>query len=410
MISSGPNIITNGLVLCLDARDAKSYHGEPTDNVLVDRNSGGGSWGGDGANQSIGTKGYIVIDDPDLMYNGYDTVLWVPGSSKNVYLNGTQNIPNSETSDEWTFSSYIKYEDSSPITSLSVYMYYPSGDGASAGTIYSVGDGWYRVSRTRTTGSAAASYLSLAGFTGFSANKRVYISGWQLERKQYVTPYVQTETGRSISSSFLNRSNNSYTTLTNITGSGVYTNQDGQVISPIDNSYLYFNGNNNYVVTSDNYLLSGSQTIEMWFMLNGSSGLRGILSNHDYTTFSNFGINQVTSDYLAPSIGYTDNTREYESKVTNTVFLQDVIYYVALVYELSSNKIIWYVNGEFDKEYTLSKTPQFTSKPFQLGRWSYNYDNYYFNGKIYRSVVYDRALSSKEILGNYRAMKGRFNL
>ena len=36
--------------------------------------------------------------------------------------------------------------------------------------------------------------------------------------------------------------------------------------------------------------------------------------------------------------------------------------------------------------------------------------NYYFNGKISNIQIYNRALSASEVLQNYNALKGRFNL
>jgi len=192
--SAGPSLVGIGrggdsnLVLEMDAHDAKSYPGEPTSNVFKHQADGDAiSWWGDGSNQSIGTKTGVGITDYSLKYNGYPTLLWTPGTSRNCYLNGTADIPNTEVSTEWTFSCYMRYEDGAAITSMSVYLYYSGSDGSAAGTIVDVGNGWYRVSRSRT---GSSDYIALAGFTGITAEKRIYLSGWQLEKKTYATPVV----------------------------------------------------------------------------------------------------------------------------------------------------------------------------------------------------------------------------
>ena len=176
------------IVLCMDAHDAGSYPGEPTTNYFIHAANGYPiGWWGDGGNQSGFTKSTHNVYDRSLQYNGYPTVLWAPGLSRNCYLNGAADIPDTEVSTEWTFSCYMKYEDGAAITSMSVYLYYSGSDGSAAGTIVDAGNGWYRVSRSRT---GSSDHISLAGFTGITAEKKIYLSGPQLEKKLYPTPFV----------------------------------------------------------------------------------------------------------------------------------------------------------------------------------------------------------------------------
>ena len=174
---------------------------------------------------------------------------------------------------------------------------------------------------------------------------------------------------------------------------------------------INFDGSNDYVYTSSDYSLSGDQTFEVWFQIKGGpDSPAGILVQHDYAVPANFGINHVSSNKLAPSISYTDGTREYSTKTTTTTFSHDTLYHVALVYHSSANKIIWYVNGEEDSQYTLSKTPAFGAEPFTLGRWSTAYNNYYFDGHIYKASVYATALSHVQIKDIYNSLRSRFGL
>lgn len=189
--SAGPNlegVKNNNLLLSFDTHDAKSYPGEPSDNYLISN-----GWGGDGNNQSFASKSKTTITDKNFQYNGYPTVLWTPGLSYNVYLNGSTHI-DFTSSAAWTFSCYIRAEDYGTLrtndNNLSVYMYvggtsYPSESG-SASAIVDVGNGWYRVSRSI---SISSNYCNLVGFFNFRANVKFYLSGWQLEPKNKATPF-----------------------------------------------------------------------------------------------------------------------------------------------------------------------------------------------------------------------------
>src|SRR6056300_765957 len=262
----GGKIVTNGLVLCLDAHDTKSYAGEPTQNYVINTSSTGGWWGDGSSQTGLGSKGAVAITDENLKYNGYDTVLWTPGTSRNCYLNSTEDFNYSETSTEWTFSAYLKYEDGSTMSSMSVYMYYPSSDGSSAGTITDVGDGWYRVRRTRT---GSSNYISLAGFTGISAMKKIYISGWQLEKKQYATPVTRPATSRSATDGWKDLTTNDHDgSLLNGTNTGVNYYRDGQVIMPVANSYLDFDGSDDHVKIDHSTQLNNAKTWEIWINID----------------------------------------------------------------------------------------------------------------------------------------------
>lgn len=177
----------------------------------------------------------------------------------------------------------------------------------------------------------------------------------------------------------------------------------------IDN-YLSFNGSNNYITTA-NTTISGSQTFSVWAMVTGGpNSPAGILTQHNYASTANFGINHITGNRLAPSIGYTNGSREYASKPTNFTITNGVVFNAVLVYSSTQNKIYWYINGQLDSSYNLSATPKSTNWPICLGRWDANYNAYHFNGRIYSGSIYNRALSESEVQQNFNASRGRFGL
>ena len=196
--------------------------------------------------------------------------------------------------------------------------------------------------------------------------------------------------------------------LTGRGNTGTLTN--GPTYSSANGGSLSFDGTNDFVTTA-NTTISGSQTFSVWAMVTGGPNApAGILTQHNYASTANFGINHVDANKLAPSIGYTNGTREYNDKVTNFIITNDVIFNAVLVYNSSENKIYWYINGQLDSSYTLSATPKSTNYPICLGRWDGGYGAYYFNGRVYSGNIHNRALTAQEVQQNYNATRGRYGI
>jgi hypothetical protein len=171
-----------------------------------------------------------------------------------------------------------------------------------------------------------------------------------------------------------------------------------------------FDGTDDFASTPST-TISGDQTLCAWGVAEGPpNSPAGVITQHDFVSTANFGINYVqNSGYrFGASIGYTNGTREYDSKVTNYTVQEGVIWNVVLVYSSSNNTIYWYVNGQLDSTYALSATPKSTNWPIGLGRWDPSYPAYYFTGKIFNSKIYNRALSASEVQQNYQAEQYRF--
>jgi len=174
-------------------------------------------------------------------------------------------------------------------------------------------------------------------------------------------------------------------------------------------NYLEFDGTDDYITTS-NTTISGSQTFSVWANTTSNSGLAGLLTQHNYASTANFGINQVTNNRLAASIGYTNGTREYSSKTTNFIITNNVPFNAVLVYNSGENKIYWYINGKLDSSYTLSATPKSTNWPICMGRWDGGYGAYYLTGRIYAATIHNRALTASEVKRNFMSKRKRYGL
>ncbi len=407
MIKGGPKIIDDSLVVCLDAHDADSYAGEPTQNYVINTTSTGGWWGDGSSQTGLGSKGAVAITDENLKYNGYDTVLWTPGTSRNCYLNGSADIPTSETSTEWTFSAYVKYEDGSTISSMSVYMYYPSSDGSGTGTVTDVGGGWYRVRRTRT---GSSNYISLAGFAGISAMKKIYISGWQLEKKQYTTPVTSPATSRSATDGWKDLTTNAHDgSLLNGTNTGVNYYRDGQVIMPVANSYLDFDGSDDHVKIDHSTQLNNAKTWEIWINIDSFPAISTYDSVFSKTAnWNNDGSIVLSMIYGSLRFSYGGywggvNIEDLSNMSTGTWY--QVVGTGQFLGAGAGVRNKGYLNGVYKS--VLTDTSAFiptNTNALYLGDGSGGT----MNGKIGLFRVYEDILTDAEILSNYNATKNRF--
>lgn len=186
-----------------------------------------------------------------------------------------------------------------------------------------------------------------------------------------------------------------------------YSNDLQNYGATISSNSTSFDGTGNYYLrTSNNILLDSSQTYSVWINPNSVTGsLKGILTTHAYAVTANIGINQTDAKFNI-SIGYTDGTREYSLKPSNYTIPPSTWTHVVLLYDLSDNSVSFYINGEFDRKWNLTKPVKFVSEKILVGQWSNNYTgNYKFNGSLSSAKVYNRALSAAEIKSLYD--KGR---
>jgi hypothetical protein len=351
------------IVLCMDAHDAGSYPGEPTSNVFNHAANGYPiGWWGDGSNQSFANKSTYNVYDTSLQYNGYPTVLWTPGDSYNCYLNGTADIPNTELSTVWTFSCYIKAQDGGTLRTsdndLGVYLYHPS-TGSATGTTVDVGNGWYRVFRSV---SGSSNYVGLAGFYGLRAGVKFYLSGAQLEKKTYPTPFVtgllnsgEVYDGRPASvnlslndGSFEDKSPNKLAlTNTSTTMPGLGGKLGGAAYYFNASSYL------TYAIPSGSSALFGTAnyTIDFWHYMPAGTSLKQYATWFStYTSGYNSGIiiaQHVTSGTYGVWNGGWLNT--------GVTILTDQWAHVAIVREgTGTNESTYYLNGTSIMTFTSS--------------------------------------------------------
>lgn len=171
--------------------------------------------------------------------------------------------------------------------------------------------------------------------------------------------------------------------------------------SVIGTEYSTFTNAATTSMKSQDYLLFGDTdlTFSAWIRpTTQPASVTGIIGQHIYNTYDNIGFGTYTNR-LTTSIGYTDNTRDYNTRLSNYVLPLNQWTHAIMIYDATANSITYYVNGKFDKSWTLAKDISFTSRKIYIGRWSevYSANTYSFIGDIKNARIYNRALSLEEI-------------
>lgn len=207
-------------------------------------------------------------------------------------------------------------------------------------------------------------------------------------------------TSRGKNAPLLDRTtNNNNGTLVNGTNTGVTNYRDGQVIMPVANSYLDFDGSDDYIPISsllNQETINGSttKTIILWLkpdshgaMMAFSTGQNGDNRIYYWTQYS---LNTWR-------IGnYTSTSGHATLPSAGTWFCTAIV--------INGLSVTGYLNGTQD--YTGAYSAFTTQDYAVLGR--HGTGSYYYDGKIGKVSVYNKALSAAEVLSNYSATKNRF--
>jgi hypothetical protein len=369
-----PYVDNTGLVFAYDLANIKrSYLGEPTVNLVISPD---------------GNANVITSDIPPQT-----NVIGFAQYSSGYFVNPRNTTNTAATGKTFTYSVWMR---SRSATSSTYLMYVYTGTGPDGGWWY-FGDGpltqdWNKYSYSRSDMTGTISQVTVYRYNQLGT---IDIAAPQIEEKTHPTQF--TAGTRSVTQGLKDLTGRSTIDLTNVSFDA--------------NAQITFDGTDDHILTSENITLNGSQTFEVITTISGGpQSPAGIISNHDYANTSNFGLNHISSNRIGISIGYTDNTREYDSKYTTYAATIGTPFHLVMTFDQPSNTVKLYVNGALDSTFVLTKTVKFTNRPIVLGRWDYQYNYYYFNGKVPVAKVYNRALPASEIQQNFNAIKGRYGL
>lgn len=204
------------------------------------------------------------------------------------------------------------------------------------------------------------------------------------------------------------------TTWTDISGnSNNGTLINGPTFNSANGGSIVFDGTNDYVESTP--IQPTFFTFNVWFRANGipssndlyggvllsfnpqiiGSNLQGFLS-YSWANQNIIGIIENNTNTIATSFGSV---------------LRNQIYCATLTYNGSIRSI--YINGVLLNSNSYSTNPVHPTTGninTQIGRWGFTGFERYFNGNIYQTLIYSRALTASEILQNFNATKTKFGL
>ena len=412
-LGHSPSIVTNGLVLCLDAANLKSFKGVNATNIL-------NSIAYNQSNQSSST--YRVTNGEETVYIpslGVVTSKYVDfyndygGSGvccPNLYSYGTGLSVSPNT----TYTYSIIYKTTSGYSHPNyMYRYEYASNGAYAGEAgvhstsnrTSLGDGWWFAWGQFTTSATTVTLNTFLFHYEYGVQNRVYVYRAALYQGTYIIPPQH----------MLNIGQVRGTTVA--TGGGWAdlsgTSNHGELVNGVsydssNGGSLVFDGLNTRIN------LGFSPTLD----ISNSITIEGFIYPTAYKTSGGYGgmIITKTASYYT-ELDYSGKIRAYFYGLNSPGYHSGNAYvplntwtHYAVVRDSASDRIVFYINGKLDRTVT-SITGSITvqqSHPVTLG--SYVGSNYEYTGRIASGKIYNRALTALEIEQNFNATRGRYGI
>jgi hypothetical protein len=204
------------------------------------------------------------------------------------------------------------------------------------------------------------------------------------------------------------------TTITDLSGNG----RNGTMSNiSFTSPYFTYNGSSSQVAIADNELLeagSGDWTMEVWVnqSVSGNDVVLGKFDPGGLSSDVSYSIRTTGTTYYAQLGSGTGSGGTLYVNSTNHVGTLNTWYQIVYVFtNVAANTLQTFVNGSSigSVNHSLASLLN-TSANLYLG--SYNNGEYaqWFDGKIGITRLYNRALTSTEVLNNYNADKSKYGL
>jgi hypothetical protein len=408
--SRGPKVVTDGLVLALDAANVKSFRGEPTTNFFGNsfRNFTGTSYSPDGEwPGTTVTKTFF----PNLVTPiGPGATLMTESTSSGIQ--GLTRYGGGSESGAHSLSAFI-YPLTSNITEFTIgllgdsanmiYFNLVTGDITYGGGISNrnailepvpLYPGWFRIGANfegRSGGWVGSIGFSMQnGYAGSGVLRSMYITGIQYEFKTYPTPFTESTRGATVATGggWVDRSgNNNHGELVN-----------GTSFNSANFGSLVFDGVDDRVTTNLTQNFTNELTVETWY--KGTKSSRNHLWN-----FYGSNLHCNFNDSGRTLWMYWEGGGGNAIRFTSPNFTDGTIKH--LVFRHSGNVNQIFLNGQLLTPQEILGTQTFTG----VGGGGYDLaQTGPFEGNIYYNRVYSKALTAEEILQNFNATKSRYGL
>jgi hypothetical protein len=400
-LAHSPKIVTDGLVLCLDAANQKSFdprenlypHGETLQslsNTRVTRQSfaTGGPF-------NRGYQEFTATESSTTGIYNFDsgnTISLIAGQIitfsvyfRNISLSGGIFLRCWTGSGRaWTTQRQVQYdlvnETSAPSTGTIIRH-----------SISNEGGGWYRLSMTVQADVHGFSAISIN--VGGNIGEQYQATAVQVSNGIALTKYLQT-TGTVIQRS---------TSINSIVNSNSADLVNGVGFSSDNNGSIVFDGVDDYVDLGDNSTINNS--------LNGNTNWTisywcNPLNNGRILDRGNLGSDPTGSLELNVTSISRNNTSGGSSSLSVNI-INTGWNFVSLTRN-SSLLLSWYLNGVFSNSSQLTKSYD-GGGIWKIGRRAFNLSSIY-SGNISSLQIYNRVLLDQEVAQNFAALRGRYGI
>lgn len=387
----GPDIVEDGLVLCLDAANKRCYspnlHPRPTDVATWSEEFGPSLRGivtQDNIESPVGNTPLKVVPTDN-----------VSGGNLNTYNNPNYNLAEAVQGDTWTFSFYLK---ANTYTSTSAFIFEANSSGSQIGfgtEQFLITPEWQRFELTHTFINPLAAYVQVRVDWYPDTSLIFWYDGFQVEKASAATNFNP------------NYFDNTVNDLSGNQNNGVSPNI--LEFDSANNGSIVFDGLSNFVDlgnldTWNNF--GNSLTIDCVFSFaapnEAFARLVSKFFNGSSTANSCF---QLTTNSNSTSIRWSINGIEDSVPVS-----REQIYHVTGWYDGTNSKM--YLNGELQFTLNVSGDIRTSSFPLSVGAGlnSSVSAKEYYTGNIFLVRIYNRALTEQEIEQNFKALQGRYGL
>lgn len=411
----GHRIVTDGLVMYVDAANVKSFRGEPTTNLFTNHTTAVFSSAYNGSAYGFGASTNIqqVVDSVRLFSDSIITKVSRINSGVSQYdyvlFSVASEIGTTKTLSFWYYGTY----------GTSIYPYNNDGcadlyylddnevwqGGATAITIPVLVNEWKHiiikmVNKGSITGTgltwirlhndSVAATLDTSQFFSFTR--------WQVEEKDHATPFVVGTRGTTVATGggFGDLTSNHHGTIAN-----------SPLYSSSNNGCLLFDGGYNYITfgTGNDFFPMPEFTIDAWVK---SSGLGSDMSVGGVLSIT-YGIG---FNYIGDGVFrfYIDNGSTFTQINTTGFNAFDGVWHNIVAYNTGARSYL-YIDGVYNNsgDAIWLGTTRWPTNIVCMGIDANNHSISRLSGYIGSLKVYKRVLSNAEILQNYNAIKGRYS-
>jgi hypothetical protein len=437
-LAHSPRIVTDNLVLGLDAANTKSYGGSGTTWSDLSGKGNNGTVTGSLHSQGPfpGGSGYVTFDGTDDYFTttystsefrwwdtDYTIEAWIYPTTLTDWYSSTVpslvgNMDPSGITDYWSFGPYN--------SSGNVKFYYWNGSSQNdmVSTESVTANSWNHIAFIKNSSGCkifvngvGTDYMSISGtpqdstsydltvgaynnadINGYVSDLRI-VRGTALYTSNFTVPKKSLQNTSNTKlltcqgSSITDASDSSHNISVNGNSASVYD----------DDSYFEFDGSNDYVSHSnDSFVSNGGATLECWFNIDTLSADRTLINHSGFTYFNllRTSNNKIRLEYKSTS---QNNTQLFSTSTIST----GSWYHVVGVVNNTGARI--YINGELDASNSTSQNLGTVSSTLYVGGY-HSGNDYRFDGKIAVAKRYNKPLTATEVAQNFNALRGRYGI